>query len=49
MHVHLVHELIQTVLGMTAMLRLLGAISQKPTPSPKYHFSKENELSEEAG
>lgn len=49
MHTLLVHELIQTVFGMTAMLRLLGDTSQKSTTSLKYYFSKENELSEEAG
>lgn len=49
MHTHLIHELIKTVVGTTAMLRLLGDSSQKPTPSLKYYFSKEEELSEEAG
>lgn len=31
------------------MLILLGDTSQKPIPSLKYYFNKENELSEEAG
>lgn len=48
MHTHSVHELIQTVHGMTAMLRLLGDTSQKTTPSLKHYLSKKNELSEEA-